>query len=936
MQIFFLLLTLLLIFRCRSVESFEELTIELSIAEEEENGTILLDLKDRFPQFFSPEDEEKEKEKEKKDWQRRFVPACSSFYLQTDVQSFGKIFVDRLDREELCPSSRDCLLKCHLWIQWKEMFLIHLEVQLLDIDDHRGRFAHRSYFFQLNEDLPLAYRLQLEQSEDKDWNDQEKKSYSLNNLLSPEDLFFPFELHFNRHEHLLELILLQHFDVHRMNKYRLELIVKQENEIEDQCLLEIDILPVDSLQRSIPHFDQLNLHFLVNQLNETTLSLLAQLQPPNDKRKQSSDDSLSSRFIPSSSSSSFSSSTSLDDLFFFNSSTGELFLRPRHSHEDLQPFYQFNIELFDSNSLSARILVQIEFNFTQPTSTLHSNDQDDDNEQSSIQIFIPQSLERITSSSPLIFIEENHSVPVILCQLVLPSPSSPSLNVTIQSSLINTHAYFQLKQVDSQSFEFILHQSFDFEQIQNLSIQFLFSSFDLINDETKKKKKKKKKHLSLSLDIEIGNVNDCPPQLTEKDFRFHLEENNPCPMHFFTFPSFDPDLQPLTLLTYRLHFPSSLPTDEQKSFEINSTTGQLFLLQSFDRERRENYSFDVCLSDQIFETCSSILLLIDDQNDNQCHFPHSILHLSLQQPQFNLPLHLRLPSLRATDDDLRENATLSYSFHPSLSFLHFNSTSTLLQISSSSSSSSPTQNSSTILRACDQPFDTSQSRCCSMELILHSHPSSSSYLLHSTIDQQQEQHLLVFTYSNRTISPTLRIPPDQSHLQIIGGSLNSSLTLHTLSSHQFSLHLSSSSSFNSTTHFPLMGTLLLLSLSSHPSSPITLHILIDQAPLPPQFFKSIPTSSFYYLLSSLASLLLLLLLLLAVISLIFCFHQHKRQRRQGHSLITTPSSTTTLSTKSIHQHQHQHQQQRTKITDTYYSFGDDDNHLPPNSRITNI
>ena len=179
-----LFFALLLVCPC-AIRSFEELAIELSLKEEQPNGTVIVDLRSHIPSLNASRGS-----------LVRFVRPCPKIYL--DERQPFVLRALTIDREEMCPYERVCFIHCQLFVQRDEMKFIQLKLTIDDVNDHRARFRKHFYSYELADSLPLDYRLQLEQAEDPDL--LSTHSYRLNSSSSSA---FPFRLHHDPDNHSL-------------------------------------------------------------------------------------------------------------------------------------------------------------------------------------------------------------------------------------------------------------------------------------------------------------------------------------------------------------------------------------------------------------------------------------------------------------------------------------------------------------------------------------------------------------------------------------------------------------------------------------------------------------------------------------------------------------------------------------------------------------
>ncbi|KAM7000082.1 protocadherin alpha-8-like isoform 16-T16 [Tautogolabrus adspersus] len=166
--------------------------------------------------------------------------------------------------------------------------------------------------------------------------------------------------------------------------------------------------------------------------------------------------------------------------------------------------------------------------------------------------------------------------------------------------------------------------------------------------------------------VHVSDVNDNAPRFIEPVVNIYVKENSPTGSVIYTISAFDPDLDNNAKLTYKLldSFPRSIPTTSVVN--INSETGDIVSLQSFNYEELKTFQFKVQATDSGVPPLSSnvtVNVLILDENDNNPTIlaPYSE-HGSVNSESipYSAEAGYFVAKIRALDADSGYNALLSY------------------------------------------------------------------------------------------------------------------------------------------------------------------------------------------------------------------------------------------------------------------------------------
>uniref|UniRef100_A0A667WY21 Cadherin domain-containing protein n=1 Tax=Myripristis murdjan TaxID=586833 RepID=A0A667WY21_9TELE len=166
--------------------------------------------------------------------------------------------------------------------------------------------------------------------------------------------------------------------------------------------------------------------------------------------------------------------------------------------------------------------------------------------------------------------------------------------------------------------------------------------------------------------VHISDVNDNAPRFLESLINVYLKENSPVGTIIHTMISFDPDLNENAKAIYSLIDSSPKHIQTVSMVNINSETGEIVSLQSFNYEELKTFQFKIQATDSGVPPLSSnvtVNVFILDENDNSPGIlaPYSE-HGSVNSE--NIPYSAEagyfVAKIRAVDADSGYNALLSY------------------------------------------------------------------------------------------------------------------------------------------------------------------------------------------------------------------------------------------------------------------------------------
>ncbi|XP_009688505.1 protocadherin-12 [Struthio camelus] len=471
----------------------------------------------------------------------------------------------RVDREQLCRHNDPCLVSFDV-LTARNSALIHVEIQVLDINDNKPQFPTPELELEISESASLRTRIPLDRALDPDAGRNALCSYSL----SPSEHFALEVVSGSDGTKHAELVVVKEVDRELHSSFDLILTAVDHGEPPKSGTALIKVIVLDSNDNS-PVFAEssLTVEIWEDALPGTRLITVTATDP--DQGPNGEIEYCLSKHAP----------LEVLSTFSIDTRTGSVVLKHPLDYEEIHA-YELDVQARDlgANPIPAhcKILIKV----------LDVND-----------------------NAPDVHITWAARVPVLsealpkdsFVALVTASDPDSGNNGQVHCSLSQGYEHFRLKRTTSHSFVLMTNATLDRELCAEYNLTLL------VQDQG---------NLSLTvfkyLTICISDVNDNAPEFEKGTYDTAIAENSQSPFYLITVSANDPDLDFNGKITYSIQdsFVSGLVS-------IDPSTGDIFALQAFDHEQMSSLEFLVTAEDgghPKLVSNVSVRLAVLDENDN--------------------------------------------------------------------------------------------------------------------------------------------------------------------------------------------------------------------------------------------------------------------------------------------------------------------------------
>ncbi|XP_038268531.1 protocadherin gamma-A4-like isoform X9 [Dermochelys coriacea] len=533
-------------------------------------------------------------------------------YFALNFKSGHLITTERIDREQICGELEECLLNCEVIVEDK-MKLYRVEIEITDINDNAPSFQREEIELKVSETTTPGSRFPLSDAHDSDLGINSLQSYQLSN---------------NRHFSLdvqtgtdgvkyAELVLESSLDREEQAVHDLVLTAIDGGHLVRSGTAQIRVVVLDANDNAPVFSEPIYKVNVLENVPKGSIILTVKSTDP--------DQGINNQVIYS-----FKKiSDKASKIFCLDSNTGDVTIVGNLDFEE-GGLYEIEVQAHDGGGLFGRskiVIVVSDVNDNAPEIALRSL------------------ISSIPEDSPL------GTVIALLDVQDLDSGENGEVTCSMPSNLP-----FQLKKPFENYYSLVTDRALDREQVAAYNITVTATDNGSPPLST-----------AITIPLRILDTNDNAPFFDKTDYTGYVPENNPRGASVFSLRANDPDWGENARVTYSIIEGDRSEVPLSSSISINSETGALYALRSFDYEQFREIRFQVQAQDGGSPPLSSnvsVTLFILDQNDNSPH----ILHPSFPTdgstgvelaPRSSKPGYL-VTKVVAVDADSGQNAWLSY------------------------------------------------------------------------------------------------------------------------------------------------------------------------------------------------------------------------------------------------------------------------------------
>ncbi|XP_022597104.1 protocadherin-8-like, partial [Seriola dumerili] len=529
---------------------------------------------------------------------------------------------ETIDREQLCPRSPRCFIAFDIVAFSREKFqLIHVEIEVKDINDHSPHFPRNDTHLEIVENVPLDSRFPLQIALDQDVGENYIQSYNI----SPSSHFAVEVRDREDGVKFAELVLVRELDREVEDSYTIEVTAFDGGVPAKSGSMTVNIKVLDFNDNS-PTFEHSSLKVELNEdspVGHRVLKVHA-FDP---------DDGINGEVMYA-----FADGLSPEAarLFHVDPYSGDVTLKALVDFEKKRS-YELNIRASDlgANSVPSNCKVVIDI--------VDVNDN------------APEiSIKPMTSSSDGVAYITEAAAAESFVALISTSDRDSGSNGYVRISLLG-HEHFTLQQAYGDTFMIVTTTTLDRERIPEYNLTVVAEDLGSPPFKTVRQ-----------YTIRVTDENDNPPLFSKSLYEVSVLENNIPGSYVTTLVARDPDVGKNAKVSYKLidsEVEGGSPVSTYVS--IDALSGSLFTLRSFDYETLQQIELVIQGEDRgspSLSSTSTIRIRVVDQNDNYPYFTFPVL----LNDSADIPLPFNAPSgylalrVSAEDGDEGMNGELSY------------------------------------------------------------------------------------------------------------------------------------------------------------------------------------------------------------------------------------------------------------------------------------
>ncbi|XP_034740283.1 protocadherin alpha-3-like [Etheostoma cragini] len=533
-------------------------------------------------------------------------------------QDNGILYVKRrIDREEVCERTSPCLINLKTVLE-NPLEIHYVAVDILDINDHSPVFPEKEKRLEISESAVPGARFQLQAARDPDVSQFSIQQYRLSH-----NEYFKLEVKDRGEDRKVPFLVLQkQLDRETAAKFKLRLTAVDGGKPVKSGAIEI-IVDVLDINDNSPAFTK-ELYSATLKENVPVGTVVIQVNATD------LDEGANSEIIYS-----FGNEvdTKLMNVFSIDENTGEIKVTGKIDFEECKS-YEIDIQASDKGQVPLTTDKSVMINI------IDVNDNAPEIEVTSFSSSIKED-SKIGTTVALISVSDLDSGinGKVICTIKEEAPFtlSPSLQE-------NMYAVITRSQLDRE-----IVSIFKVTIIAKDTGDPLFSTEKTIS-------------------VVVSDVNDNSPEFSSSPYVFYITENNSPRASVFSVKASDRDESDNALISYNIFRGTSGENILISFLNINSETGDILALKSFDFETLKTFQFQVVATDSGTPSLSSnvtVNVFILDQNDNAPVILYPVSSNGSAEGVEEIPRNVNaghlVTKVRAYDADIGYNGWLLFS-----------------------------------------------------------------------------------------------------------------------------------------------------------------------------------------------------------------------------------------------------------------------------------